>query len=93
MNEELSFSTSRTNQICEKFLKVQFNLPLELGLNLILHLIYNNYHIKDNTTNQILEISTDLQDYRRINTATYQDQIEQPPRLKTNIKIQLLQKL
>jgi len=24
LNKELSFSTSRTNQICEKFLKVQF---------------------------------------------------------------------
>ena len=38
LNQEFSFSTSRTNQICEKILKVQFTPPLELGLNLILHL-------------------------------------------------------
>jgi len=38
LNQEFSFSTSRTNQICEKFLKVQFTAPLELGLNLILQL-------------------------------------------------------
>jgi len=38
LNKGFSFSTSRTNQICEKFLKVQFSPPLELGLNLILHI-------------------------------------------------------
>jgi len=37
LNQEFSFSIPRTNQICEKILKVQFTPPLELGLNLILH--------------------------------------------------------
>jgi len=36
LNKEFLFSTSRKNQICEKFLKVQFTPPLELGLNLVL---------------------------------------------------------
>jgi len=43
-----NISTSRTNQICEKFLKVQFTPPLELGLNLILQKILK---IKKTTVN------------------------------------------
>jgi len=45
LNQEFSFSTSRTNQICEKFLKVQFTPPLELSLNLILQNSFRKWFV------------------------------------------------
>jgi len=38
LNKELSFSTSRTNQICQKVFESSIHPPLELGLNFILHI-------------------------------------------------------